>query len=1035
MQPSNYSIREENLKKFQDALSQLNSEQRKAVENIYGPVMVLAGPGTGKTQLLALRVCNILNLTDSSPDNVLCITFTDSGSYAMKARLSGFMGADAYKVNIFTYHAFCHKVIKENLEYFGNFRELNIASDLDKKEIIVNLIDNLPLNHPLKRHKGDIYNDSDRLEYLFKDMKKEGWTEEYLLQKIDHYISSLPNDEKYIYKRSGKDYKKGDLKINEINEENDRVNRTKAAIELFKEYNHLLRSKSLIDFEDVILMVIEAFEKHKTLLLRYQEQFQFILVDEYQDSNGAQNRLLRLLCEYDDPNIFVVGDDDQAIYRFQGANMANIEEFYELFRPKIYVLSNNYRSQQKILDSAHSLIEYNFNRLINNPNLKLEKSLTAAGNNKNYNKVRPEILYYETIQEEEFAVIKRIESLLNSGIKPGDIAIIYRKHKHAENLVRYFNSNNIPVNISKNINALDEPDGVKLIKLLTYIHNEYSQSFSGDFLLYEILSYPFFNIPILDLGKLSYYINQENAKNKFVENPQYRRWREAISDASFLKFCNVKATDNIIKAADLLENLIQDVNNLTVQQLVEKLLTQSGFLSHIIYSDNKYQRLQVINSVFDDIKEKCAQGRIKNLDDLMDTLKNIKKFNIGIPVNIIINSEKGINFVTAHRAKGLEYDYVFMIKCTTDDWIKGGSTQGFSMSFLGAKERDKNYEEERRLFFVGMTRARKELYLSFSRLKDNDKNFVPVPFLSEANLDIDIESPAQRLSADEVLNYTSSLIKYPDIEEYLIDREIVDSFLSDFVLNTTALNNYIDCPLKFYFINVLKVPGARTAAMGYGNAMHYTLQILFKSLGVIKSLSLEEQIKFLIVNFHKSMERYRSHFKEVEFTNHLYLGEQCISTYMKQFDTAWWNSAIQFMTEETIETSINGIPIKGTLDRITINDHEVMITDYKTGRYKKEDFDLPNDTNPGGKYWRQAYFYILLMKYSKKFNKPIQGVNFEYLSADGIDKSEFHQDDKCIEILVSQIENMMSDIKEYKFTPGCNKSDCMWCNFVKESRS
>lgn len=1032
MKSSNYSIRKENIKKFQDALFQLNSEQKQAVENIYGPVMVIAGPGTGKTQLLALRVCNILHLTDSSPDNVLCITFTDSGSYAMKARLSGFMGVDAYKVNIYTYHAFCHRVIKENLEYFGNFRELNIASDLDKKEIIIELIDNLALDHPLKRHKGDIYNDTDRLEYLFKEMKKEGWTEEYLLQKIEHYISSLPNDEKYIYKRSGKNFKKGDLKLNEINEEIEKVSRTKAAIKLFSEYNNLLRSKSLIDFEDVILMVIEAFEKHKTLLQRYQEQFQFILVDEYQDSNGAQNRLLRLLCDYEDPNIFVVGDDDQAIYRFQGANMANIEEFYELYRPKIYVLSNNYRSQQKILDSAHSLIGYNANRLINHHNLKLEKSLIAAGNNKNYDNISPEILYYETTQEEEIAVIKKIESLLNSGVKPCEIAIIYRKHKHAENLLRYFNSKNISVNISKNINALDEPDGIKLNNLLSYIHEEYHSAFSGDYLLYEILSYPFFNIPILDLGKISYYVHQENAKIKFQDNPKYLRWREAITDASFLKSCNVKSIDNIMKAAEILENLIQDVNNVTVQQLIEKLLTQSGYLSHIIYSADKYQRLQVINSIFDDIKEKCAQGRIKNLDNLMDTLKKIKRFNIGIPVNIIINSERGINFITAHKAKGLEYDYVFMIKCTMDDWLKGGSNQGFSMSFLDAKEKDKNYEEERRLFFVGMTRARKELYLSFSKLRGNDRSSVPVQFLSEANLTIDIENQAQKLSADEVLNYTSSLIKYPDIGENLIDREIVDNFLADFVLNTTALNNYIECPIKFYFIDVLKVPGARTAAMGYGNAMHYTLQILFKSLDVIKNMSLEERLSYLISQFHKSMERFRSHFNDIEFENHKYLGEQCISTYMKQFNTEWWNSAIHFMTEETIETSINGIPIKGTLDRITIFDHEVTITDYKTGRYQKEDFDVPNDANPGGKYWRQAYFYILLIKYSNKFNKFIKGVNFEYLNADGIDKREIYQNGGCLEILISQIENMMSDVKKYKFTPGCNKSDCMWCNFVKE---
>ena len=1035
MTSHNYAIRQENIKKFESSLAQLNDSQRSAVDAIYGPVMVIAGPGTGKTQLLALRVCNIINSTDTLPDNILCITFTDSGSYAMKTRLANFMGADAYKVNVFTYHAFCHKVIRENLEYFGDFTDLDIASDLDRKEVLMEMIDNLPQDHLLKRLKGNLYYEIKHFESLYSEIKKEGWTADHLYSMIDQYIQNLPYDDKYIYKINGKNFRKGDLKQKEIKIETDKVLRTKAAIGLFDEYNRLLRNRNLLDFDDVILMVIKAFEEHEVLLQRYQEQFQFILVDEYQDSNGSQNQLLYLLSNYEDPNIFVVGDDDQAIYRFQGANMANIEEFFNHFSPKIFILTNNYRSQQKILDVASLLIANNNERLIRNPRLNLEKNLLASGSNTDFQEIHPEILYYENHLEEELAIIQKIDTLISQGVKLNDIAVIYRKNKQSENLLKYYNSRNIPVNISKNIDAFNEPDGIRLINMLLYISKEKTLPYSGDYLLYEILSYKFFNIASLDLGKLSFAIYNENVKNKSADKTEFRQWREAIGDEDFLLSCGIKYPSEILKASDTLESILREVNNSTVQVIIEKLLTDSGLLSDILQSSEKYQRLQVVNSIFNFVKDQSAKGKLNTFNDLMDTFQKMKTFEIPIPVNIFINSEKGINFVTAHSAKGLEYDYVFMIKCTEREWLSSPSNNGFKLSFLGIEEKDPNFEDDRRLFFVGMTRARKQLYISYSKLGNNTKSLVPLSFLTEARLIYNIEAEPLKQVAEHILDYTSSLLMYTELPYTLIDTDIVDNFLSEFVMNTTALNNYMECPLKFYFINILKIPGARTAPMGYGNALHFALQVLFENKKRLKDFSHEKRLEFVLQHFMKSMERHRSHFTENEFKNHTYLGEQCLNNYLINFNESWWDDSFVFSTEETIESSINGIPIKGKLDRIMIFDNDMFVTDYKTGKYNSEDFYLPKDDKSGGKYWRQAYFYMLLLQQNNKFNKNLVNVNFEYIGDVDQDYKNFILDNDLLDILIDQIESTMNNIKEYKFNEGCDGDNCNWCNFVKREKS
>src|ERR1700741_4316595 len=198
-------------RKFAEEYNKLNEQQRQAVDTIEGPVMVIAGPGTGKTQILASRIGKILLETDVFPQNILCLTYTDAGVVAMRKRLLQFIGPDAYKVNIYTFHAFCHEVIQENLFLFEK-TVLDPVSDLEKIEFFKELIDSFPKNHPLKRYRGDVYFEINNLQSLFSNMKREGWTPAFINQKINEYIPDLPNRDEFIYKRKHKEFQAGDLK-------------------------------------------------------------------------------------------------------------------------------------------------------------------------------------------------------------------------------------------------------------------------------------------------------------------------------------------------------------------------------------------------------------------------------------------------------------------------------------------------------------------------------------------------------------------------------------------------------------------------------------------------------------------------------------------------------------------------------------------------------------------------------------------------------------------------------------------------------
>lgn len=1023
-------------KKFRAEYDKLNEKQRLAVNTIEGPVMVIAGPGTGKTQILASRIGKILLETDVFPENILCLTYTDAGVVAMRKRLLQFIGPDAYKVNIYTFHAFCNDVIQENLSLFEK-TSLDSVSELEKIQFFKELIDAFPKNHPLKRYRGDVYFEVRNLQSLFSTMKREGWTPLFINQRIDEYIESLSTRDDFIYKRKFKEFNAGDLKKDKIEEEKEKMERLRAAVNEFDRFQQLMRKKNRYDFDDMINWVIKAFEENKNLLANYQEKYQYILVDEYQDTSGTQNRLVELLISYwDKPNVFVVGDDDQSIYRFQGANVENMQEFSQKYESELLrvVLIDNYRSTQPILDISKTLINRNEERLVKK--IKgLSKELISSNAEIQHLNHKPVIKEYETQRQEMIGIAKEVQRLVAEGIVPGKIGIIYKENKYGEEIAQYFKLLNIPVYTKRHLNILELPLAKKIILILKYLATEHYISYSGDEMLFEILHFDWFHISPIDIAKLSI----ENSEKKYNDsNASLRRLLhdKAKEPAKDLFSSAIPAT--LKEASAILEKLIAKVSNLTLQQLFENIIREAGVLNHIMQSNDKHWQLQILTGLFEFIKEETHRNPFLKLQELIKLIELMEKEDISLPLVQVSGSDKGVNLMTAHGSKGLEFEYIFLAGCNAASWEKkrkpGG---GYSLpdTMFTSLPKAKDDEELRRLFYVALTRAQQHLTISYSKFKNDGKELEPSMFIAEI-LD-QHELPLEKVIIDNETLSEFTILHFgeaeaPEIEK--IEEELISRLLDKFVMNVTALNNYLKCPLEFYFKNLIRIPSPKNEATEFGSAVHFALEKLFRKMqeGGKETFPAKEEF---IADFEWYMNRHRENFTKEQFDRRMEYGQEVLSNYYDKYIDSF--NKIVAIERNIRNVVVKDVPLKGKLDKLEFDGKSVNVVDYKTGDpdKAKERLKGPSDKDPnGGDYWRQAVFYKLLVdNYEQKGWKAVS-TEFDFIEPD---KKKNYRKEKIIispadiTTVTEQITATWQKIQDREFYIGCGKEDCHWCNFVK----
>ncbi|MEY3538724.1 MAG: hypothetical protein RL188_141 [Bacteroidota bacterium] len=1022
---------------FEKVYNGLNDAQRKAVDTIEGPVMVIAGPGTGKTQILGARIGKILLETDTAPENILCLTYTDAGAIAMRKRLMDFIGTAAYKVTIATFHSFCNDIIQDNLSLFEK-PSLDPISELEKIALLKELIDQFDKTNPLKRFKGDVYYEMNNLSRLFSTMKKEGWDVNYLTAQIDQYIQDIPFRDEFVYKRKYKQFEAGALKQGLVDDALEKMGKLKAAVAAFDQYQALMKKHGRYDFDDMINWVIGAFKENKNLLAQYQERFLYILVDEFQDTSGTQNELVQLLASYwEQPNLFVVGDDDQSIFRFQGANVENMLHFQVQFKEDIVniVLENNYRSTQPILDASTQVINQNQERLINKIN-GLTKNLIAANPENQAIQIAPAILAYNDAQEEMMDITEQIEKLIHEGTAPKEIAVLYKEHKYGSEIAHFLQQKNIPIYSRRTANLFDQILIQQILKILDYLACEWDQPNEGANLLFEILHFKWWQISPITIATLTVEANQlkygapENSFRKVLVDKTQEVQTDLFSKGGL---------EQVAKAVKVLEDLIGQIPNVTLVNLIEQVLQKTGIIQSILQGDEKAAALDMVTSFFDFIKEETHRRPSLHLKELVALFRLMQREDIRLPLPITIGSDAGVNLLTTHSSKGLEFTHVFVAGTNAAYWEKKRATSnaGYHLpdTVMSSLEKADDKEELRRLFYVAITRAKKHLTISYSKYKTDGKELEPSQFLIELVQGNDGLIQTKELTAAVKMQYKLLRLEttlQPSIAQ--LEADFIQPKLDKFAMNVTALNNYLKCPLHFYYNSLIRVPSGKSEATTFGSAIHDALHKLFTKMQQAGNVFPDKQT--LVEDFEFYMKRHREAFTQQEFKDRLDLGGNVLVNYYDYY-VQTWNKIVT--TEYRINNVVvNDIPLKGAIDKIEFNGKEVVVIDYKTGNIEnaREKLKGPNEKNPnGGDYWRQAVFYKLLLKHHPK-NWQVSSAEFDFVEPNkkkAFEKIAIQISEADLTTVQQQVKMVWSKIQEKDFYTGCGKEDCHWCNFVKNN--
>ena len=820
---------------YQQALNHLNDSQRLAVETIEGPVMVVAGPGTGKTQVLTTRIAHILATQDIRSNNILALTFTDSAAKNMRQRLVDLIGPDGYSVNIETFHAFCAQVIEDNSEFFPLKHDSSALLEIERYEIFRDIFDQTDLE--ILKPVGDPYHHLKKAIDVISQLKKEGVSPVRYQALNDNDFTQLEKDQlAFAQDPKSSDFKKSDLEKREKN-----LLKNRDLQKIYQKYQELLQEKARYDFDDMVMLVVEAFQKNPALLVSYQERFQYLLVDEYQDTNSAQNQIIDLLASHwkQEANIFVVGDPNQAIYRFQGASLENVLGFRERYPQAVIIhLDVGYRCPQIIYDSAetsisHTIIPQNQKKILAN------NHLNAVDSQK---KGHLSLMTASSSDSESIYLIEQIQKLLKNGVPPQEIALLYRNNADSERLMMVLEKFGLPYEVEGGSDLLIQPLIRQFLHLLQLLANLDSPDSDGNF--FRLLFFPWTNFDQLTAMKIGHACGKNHRLSLLQIIPQgWEAWQQADPSGQL----NQTEWQQL---ADFYQQLLvwqkSSYDQLFITWL-EKVLKESHFLDYILAQDNKRLfLLSCLNTFFDQIKALNQQKPDFSLKDFDRNLKIMQEHQLKISVNDLNQSQNSLHLCTVHKAKGQEWDYVFLIELNDGKWGNARQKNAwvYPTGILQNEKLDQNEknDDERRLFYVALSRAKKGAFLSFPQQYKNfttgaiaNKNmslFVNELLTEKLRPQIQFFDDHQLKTTDETY-LTKILTPPPSRNSSIEEKNYFTRLVENFELSATALNNYLKDPNEFVYNDLLHIPrGSVSPHQSFGTAVHATLRYLYSPLKI-----------------------------------------------------------------------------------------------------------------------------------------------------------------------------------------------------------
>ncbi len=1013
----------------------LNDLQKQAVEYLDGPLLVLAGPGTGKTQLLSSKVEYILKNTDANPENILCLTFTESGASNMRNRLRSMIGQAAGKVNIHTYHAFGSDIIAKYKNYATSDEyDRNLDTPIDtvtQYKIIHEIQESLPPFDIMKTAKTrDIIDtissaksarlDSADLKAIAEDNIK---ITEKLNPKLDECLKNYQKGMKFneatakvylpIMEVLSRYTKKDPIVVNIEREANalllelNSIYETESAKEkpsvspltswktkhfeldengnfrlknriankkllslanIMAKYEEYLNASGFFDFSDMIQQAINILKTDNGFRLTLEENYQYILLDEFQDTNAAQAELIYSLTDYEKPIIMAVGDDDQAIFAFQGANASNLLDFQTHYDAKIITLVENYRSGSEILDTSYRIREQIVESFAKSKSIL--KKLTAA-------KVRTaDISRHEFLESsaEYNWIASEIHSLIKSGVPQSEIAVITPKHKYVLPLLPYLKSySDINISYEKRDNVFEDQRIHELLTLSDFIY-KLSKNEQPVHLFLEILSFPFWEIPMLTVIQA---IQRKSGEKQTTLDYLLSSNDEKLKSAATLLSELVRVSFNAP-----LEIFIDYLIGATDIKLADGKTIRSNFLSYYSKSETSYdtfglyENLSVLRAA---IKAHNNNSGVLKLEDLINFVNDYETAEEALlNTSPYQESNDSIQILTAHKSKGLEFEYVFIIATDDRSWGNAKGNNNFlslppnlaSIRHTGITE-----DERLRLFFVAITRAKKHLIMTNSVKDFDDKSPARLEYLAEYEKDDTIISPFLPEDSKIVIKHYENLPedqKKSNLKAHWLSnyqhldgnlKDILLKRLENYKLSATDITTFIDIayagPMAFYHQKVLCAPDETySKALTFGNLVHATFEQVTNA-----NLSDDDAISF----FKEQVAGAPIPPEDLEYI--IEKGEASLRSSLKKFGNILRaknaKAEVNFYHEHI---SLNNIPLTGKIDHININEEDktIEIYDFKTSGFKDKKW---NSHPTLYKYRLQLGFYKLLLNLSPTYGK------------------------------------------------------------------
>ena len=900
-----YTYRMKDSLAFQEGYSKLNAAQKQAVDTVEGPVLVIAGPGTGKTHILTLRIANILRETQANPTNILVLTFTESAARTVRTRLAGLVGEQvARDVGIFTFHSFCDYILKTWPDFFPAWDGKRLAGDVESALLWREVLEHEHVVH-LRAPKAPFLYLRD-LESLYKDLIRERITLDAYRAWAKEEEGRIRADESNYYSRDSKYGKKGEFK-KEGQTKIDRLEKAYEAAALCEAYEARKEALGVYDFSDVLRGVVDALQADEALQATLQEQYQYILADEHQDANAYQHALLDSFAYDEHPNLFVVGDEKQAIFRFQGADTTQFREFIAKYpRTTVVALTESFRSLQGILDTAHTSA---VNHIPAAYGAHEPLTATRAGTASLALLAAPDPL------AERAQVATLVEEAIAEGVAPHEIAVIASRNSTVSSFAEHLSGRGIPTLRAGDIALSSRPLVRSLLALMRAVAVEIDTAS-----LREALLAPW--------------------------------WQDSIRErATFLARTRdrdlvTELTHTFPKIAEILRTLQETARSEAPLQVFSRLLVTSGARGYMLAHAAYLEDVTLVRRLYGYLEEIVARDTNVSFAETVDALTKAHEHGLEWVKSSVTEKEGFVTVITAHKSKGMEFERVFIVGLTENEWERGKQ----SAKIPSPVDMAKNVEDAAKQFYVALTRAKDAVVLSYAQETLEGRERKPSLFI-----------PAG------LSTVSTTYDPLPVVHTTVDASELVVSLTRDYLvhegLSPSALADYLESPALFFARRVLHLKEPEQTATVIGTAVHEGIAVL------LKTGSEDAAYAALSGCLARSLMPRTSAFDHAADD-----ARKRLMAFIASRNTLGEVHAVESSYRATYEVAGETIQLYGKVDAVMKRPAGLTIVDFKTSSVVK-------DTDP--KFALQLAFYDYLL--SRNGEQP-HGVSIVQVARDGIEE-------------------------------------------------